>query len=435
MPGEKIDENLNFKGTEARPRFPEKVEYVISPKEALEVIHYALEKIKNFREDRLYIFKTLIGPLVPESIRCKFEKSSFDQLSIPYRSLINGIGNFVSALVLFNLEDDIESVKENYRFIVLPYLEQKFKKKIEQLEKKKPFGWKIFRKFYQRNIDDISSLVDNLINLVALAWTFCPAIGEPEQETGYFNRFVFTCNGGFIDLGHFFNCAIIAYLYGAEQADRRAKSTEIQQRKLREKKWLVKLRERNYLRLITNLLWGYATSADTIEDRASDKLGINLGKYIRDHDDNGKITDYYVELYPKMVRKSIKLFGKLSTFQQIIDAITMFFKNMFYTLHKSSTVDIEKYMRTFFDEYDAIDPNDFSIVPPGLFEDIVDFYTEKYAGEDWDKYTCTDWHAVIPQDLWEQVVRGRDKFQQNIVPIKIQLKKTGELVDPYTGCP
>jgi hypothetical protein len=435
MPGEKIDENLNFKGTEARPRFPEKVEYVISPKEALEVIHYALEKIKNFREDRLYIFKTLIGPLVPESIRCKFEKSSFDQLSIPYRSLINGIGNFVSALVLFNLEDDIESVKENYRFIVLPYLEQKFKKKIEQLEKKKPFGWKIVRKFYQRNIDDISSLVDNLINLVALAWTFCPAIGEPEQETGYFNRFVFTCNGGFIDLGHFFNCAIIAYLYGAEQADRRAKSTEIQQRKLREKKWLVKLRERNYLRLITNLLWGYATSADTIEDRASDKLGINLGKYIRDDDDNGKITDYYVELYPKMVKKSIKLFGKLSTFQQIIDAITMFFKNMFYTLHKSSTVDIEKYMRTFFDEYDAIDPNDFSIVPPGLFEDIVDFYTEKYAGEDWDKYTCTDWHAVIPQDLWEQVVRGRDKFQQNIVPIKIQLKKTGELVDPYTGCP
>lgn len=431
MPGEKMDDNLNFKRIEARPRFPEKVEYVISPKEALEVIHNTLEKIKNFREDRLYILKTLIGPLVPESIRSKIEKSSFDQLSIAYSSLINGIGNIVSALVLFNMEEYVQSVKENYRFIVLPYLELKFYKKIEHLEKEKPFGWKIARKFYQRNLNDLSPLVDNLINLVTLAWTFCPAIGEPEKETGYFNRFVFTCNGGFIDLGHFFNCSIVAYLYGTEQAKQRAEATEKDQRKFREKQWLLKLRERNYLRLITNLLWGYATSADTIEDRGSNKLGIDLGKHIRDYDDNEKLIDYYIEFYIKNVRKSIKLLRKLSTFHRIIDTIKMLFKNMFYTSYNTKRIDIEKYMKEFFDKYDAINPNDYSVAPPGLFKNIVDFYTEKYASENWDKYTCTDWHAVIPQDLWDQVVKGREKYQQKDISIKIQLKETGELVDPY----
>lgn len=436
MPRKKNDDSQKFKGSDAKPRFPEKIEYVISPSDALKVMHQALEDIRDYRKDRLYIFKTIIGPLVPDSIRNKIEKSFLNDLSIAYSSLINNIGTFISLLVLLKMEESDESVKGYYRFIVLPFLELQFEKKIDQLEKNKPFGWKIVRKFYQRNLDDLSPLVDNLINLVALAWTFCPAIGEPEQETGYFNRFVFTCNGGFIDLGHYFNCSIIAYLYGTEQAEQRAEATEIAQRKLREKKWLVKLREKNYIRLITNILWGYATSADTIEDRASDKLGINLGLKIRNDQDNSKLIEYFIELYVQMVKRSFRPFKKQSKFQQIIEAVTLFFKNMFYTLHKSTIVDIESSMKNFFDEYDAIDPNDHTVVPPGLFKNIVDFYTEKYFGEHWNDYTCKDWQAVIPQDLWEQLVRGREKFQQKAIPIKIQLKATGQLVDPYkNGAP
>jgi hypothetical protein len=430
MPEKKQDNALNFKSSEARPRFPEKVEYIIGPDEALKVMRQALAGIDNFRDDRLYIFKTIVGPLVPDSIRNKIENSFLNDLSVAYPSLINTIGTYFSVFVLFKMEQSDESVRENYRFIVLPFVELQFKKKIAQLEKNRPLGWKIVRKFYQRNLNDISPLVDNLINLVALAWTFCPAIGEPEQETGYFNRFVFTSNGGFIDLGHFFNCAIVAYLYGAEQAEQRAEATEIAQLKWREKKWLVKLRERNYLRLLTNIFWGYATSANTIEDRASDKLGIALGLDMRNDHDNQKLIEYFIDLYTQMVRKSFIFFKKQSKFQQLVETIVLFFKNMFYTLHKSSTVDIESYMKNFFDDYDAIDPNDQSVVLPGLFKNIIDFYTEKYFSDDWEAYTCPQWQVIIPQDLWEQVVRGREKFQQKLLPIKIQLK-TGQRVDPY----
>ena len=430
MPEIDQGEAFNFESTEARPRFPEKVEYVISPEEGLKVIQKALEDIKNYREDRLYIFKTIIGPLVPDNIRNKIENSFLKNLSFTYPSLVNTIGTFFSVFVLFKIEESFEDVRENYRFIVLPFLELQFEKKIKQLEEEKPFGWKIIRKFYQRNLDDIKPLVDNLINLVALAWTFCPAIGEPEQETGYFNRFVFTSNGGFIDLGHFFNCAIVAYIYGAEKAEQRAEATEIGQFMLREKKWLVKLRKRNYLRMITNLPWGYATSAETIEDRGSDKLGIALGMDMRNKGDNKLLMDYFIKLYTQMVRKSFVLFKRQSKFQQVFETIVLFFKNIFYTLHESSALDVQDYMKNFFDDYDAIDPNDRSIVPAGLFKNIIDFYTEKYSSDDWKEYTCSDWQAVIPQDLWEQVVRKREKFQQKLLPIKIQLK-TGKRVDPY----
>jgi len=430
MPEKKQDDTVNIKITEVESRFPEKVEYIIGPDPALKIIHQALEDITNYREDRLYIFRTIIGPLVPDSIRKKFEKSFLDNLSIAYPSLINAIGTFFSIPILFKMDETNQKVRENYRFIVLPFLELQFKKKIEQLEKDKPFGWKIIRKFYQRNLNDISPLVNNLINLVALAWTFCPAIGEPEQETGYFNRFVFTSNGGFIDLGHFFNCAIIAYLYDEPEAERRAEATEFSQFQLREKQWLVKLRERNYLRLVTNILWGYATSADTIEDRSSDKLGIEFGLAMRNERGNKSLIEYFIDLYTQMLRKSFKVFKKQSKRQQIIETITIFFKNLFYTLGKSVTFDIENYMKNFFDDYDAIDPDDRSIVPAGLFKSTIDFYTEKYASKEWKEYTCPDWHVVIPQDLWEQVVKKRKKFQQKLLPIKIQLKN-GRQVDPY----
>ncbi len=416
---------------EIRPRFPEKIEYIIGPKAALDVIHEALERIHGYRSDRLHIFKTLIGPLVPEAIRSRIEKLHLDEVSISYEALINSVGNVFNVFLWLNLEEDSDKIKSHYRFIVLPYLELKLKKKIEHLERQRPFGWRIARKFYQRNLDDLKPLVDNLVNLVTLAWTFCPAIGEPEAETGFFNRFVFTSNGGFIDLGHFFNCSIISYLYDTEQADRRAEATEIAQRRLRTKRWLVTLRERNYLRLLTNLLWGYATSADTIEDRASDKLGIHLGTQIRKLKDNARLIDYFMTLYPKLVRSSLRVFGKQSWLQQKLEVLWLMVQNLFYTARQSATMDLEAYMKAFFDEYDAIDPEDRSVVPVGLFKSVVDFYTEKYFGEEWDNYTCPAWEVVIPQDLWEQVVKGRPKFGPRLLPIKVQLKATGERVEPY----
>ncbi len=415
---------------ESKSRFPERVEYIISPEEALLIIHQTLAQIRNFRNERLYIFKTFIGPLVPDGIRNMLEKMQLNNFSIAYPALIQGMGNIANAMLMLDWEKKVKSVAENYRMVVLPYLELQFQNKVEDLKKNRPFGWRIICKFYKRNLDDISPLVDNLINLIALAWTFCPAIGEPEKETGYFNRFVFTGNGGFIDLGHFFNCAIIAYLYDTALANSRAEATEIQQRKMREKKWLVKMREKNYFRLITNLLWGYATSADTIEDRASDKLGTQLGNSIRHHHDNEKLLEYYIGFHSGMIKKSFSTARRSSKFRRLFEMVSIFFKNMFYTSHRSSVYDIENHMKIFFDAYDAIDPVK---IPEDLLEQIVHFYTEKYFGENWDQYTCKDWHAVIPQDLWERVVRGREKFGQREIPIKIQLKDTGEMIDPYEG--
>lgn len=417
------------------PRFPEKIQYIIGPNEAIMEIEKAVESVKGYREKNLHVFKTFIGPLVPESIRSKFEKFHLNETSVSYDSLINGLGNFFSVFALIGLEERIESVKENYRFIVLPYLEVKFRQKIKQAEKEKPFGWRIIRKFYQRNVDDLAPIVDNLINLVTLGWTFCPAIGEPEMETGFFNRFIFTCNGGFIDLGHFFNCAMVNYLYGHEQADKRAEATEIQQRKLREKKWLVRMRKRNYVRLLTNLLWGYATSADTIEDRGSDRLGMLLGEAMRTCEDNEKIIEYYMDLYPKLVRKKLQLFARRSKFSEIVEMVGMFIKNSFYTMRRSAVFDIVKYMTDFLEEYDAIDLRDRANNREDLIQSTVSFYTEQYFGDRWAEYGCREWCAVIPQDLWEQVVRGREKFRSLTLPIKIQLKDTGKLVDPYDGHP
>lgn len=431
------DSNLNGpKDEEQVPiSFPEKLDYVISGEEALGAIQNAMDQIKGFRKKRLYLFKTLIGPLVPESIRTTFEKHQLDNVSIAYNALVNGAGSLVSFLAIFGLDQQLNFLKEYQRFIILPFIEVKLKETVKQLETKKPFGWKISRKFYQRNVNALGAIIDNMVNLMALAWTFCPGIGEPEKETGFYNRFVFTGNGGFIDLGHFFNCAIIAYLYGTEKAYKRAEETEVQQRWLREKEWLVKMKERRLIQIVTNLLWGYATSADTIEDRASDHLGLLLGKYMREFEGNGKVIDYFIDLYPKLLRQSLKICGSRSWLCKFFDNIGMFFKNIFCTVGNGEIVDIKKYMTTFFDEYDAIDPKDSSTVPKFLFGDVIDFYFEKYSGKEWDDYTCKEWWVVLPQDLWERVVRGRKKFEKKALPIKIQLKESGQLVDPYPGNP
>lgn len=413
--------------SESKPRFPEKMQYIISPQEALRAMHQALEDIANFRHGQLHFFKTIIGPLVPDSLRSKMTKIHLDKYASSYSSLINGLGNVVNALVLLGLDELNDTIKDNYRLIILPFLELKLRKKLEQIKRKKPFGWRIVQKFYARHIENLERLVDNQVHLIALAWTFCPAIGEPEMETGFYNRFVFTSNGGFIDLGHFFNCSVIAYLYGLESATKRAEDTEIGQAALRRKKWLVRMHDKKHLFMITNLLWGYATSANTIEDRASDQLGIQLGEAVRLKNHNGKLIDYYVELYLKLVRDKIKVFRRQSLTGRLIANLKIFWKSLRYGLRRSAIFDVEKYMQEFFETYDAIDPQ----AAPALFQHIIDFYTEKYFSDEWEKYTCQEWVAVIPQDLYEQVVQQRPNFRPLAVPIKVQLKETGQLVEPY----
>jgi hypothetical protein len=416
--------------------FPIDSETIISGQTALEAIEKAIGQTEGFRQSRLFLFKTIVGPLVPAKIRRIIEEQGLNNFSMAYKSLIKIGGNLAGALVLFGLDEKIESVKSNQRLLILPFLEMEMRQKITDLEKTKPFGWKILKKFYQKNVDTLTAVVDNLVNLMALAWTFCPGIGEPEKETGFFNRFVFTGNGGFVDMGHFFNCAVIAYLYGPEEARRRGEETEIEQRMFRENKWLVEMRKRGVADMLTSFFWGFATSADTIEDRASDHFGILLGDYLRNLGENGKIIDYFMELYPTLVYKAIKERGKRkSTIGEIIDSIVIFFRLLGRVVGNGKKADIPGYMKKFFSEYDAIDPKDGNVVPRGLVESIVRFYEEKYESDEWAKYGCKEWVAVIPQELWERVIRGREKFAEKEIPIKIQLTDSGKLVDPYQGDP
>jgi len=387
-------------------------------------------KIEGFREARLHVFKTVIGPLVPETIRNYFERFRLNRFSIAYDSLIAGAGKFVNALALFGLDKRIESVRSNKRFIVLPYIELSLRKKIEHLEQKKPAGWREDHKLYQMYLDAITPVVDNMMNLASLAWTFCPGIGEPDPKTGFYNRFVFTSNGGFIDLGHFFNCAIIAYLYGKEEAERRGHGVEVAQRWLRKRKWLITMRRARIILIVTNLFWGYATSADTIEDRASDMLGIFLGGSMRSRHNDGKIIDHLAELHPKLVKLTIKRFVRGARIYKIIDAMKEFPQDPLSGMGNREVFDIGSHMKNLFEEYDAMAPN-----PARVFDATLEFYNEKYNSEEWDRYTNKEWQVVIPQDLWEKVVRRREKFGEKELPIKIQLKDSGKLVEPYQGNP
>jgi hypothetical protein len=188
--------------------------------------------------------------------------------------------------------------------------------------------------------------------------------------------------------------------------------------------------------MLTSFFWGFATSADTIEDRASDHFGILLGDYVRNLGENGKIIDYFLELYPTLVYDTMKKRGKRkSTIGEIIDSVVIFFRLLGRVVGNGKKADIPGYMEKFFSEYDAIDPKDGNVVPRGLVNSIVKFYEEKYEGDEWAKYGSKEWVAVIPQELWERVVRGREKFAQKDLPVKIQLTATGKLVDPYQGDP
>jgi len=61
-----------------------------------------------------------------------------------------------------------------------------------------------------------------------------------------------------------------------------------------------------------------------------------------------------------------------------------------------------------------------------MLEDTITFYLEKYNSDKLEKYAARQWQVVIPQELWEQVVRDKWTEADTALPIKIQLKDNGK---------
>jgi len=416
-------------------RFPEKAEYVVGPEAALQAIRTALAKVEGFREQDLHVVRDVIRALVPDTLDSVGENKFLDGLRLPYKSIVNCAGYLTAVSTLLGLHTRIDRMQQYYRLAVLPFLDLRLREKIAALSQQKPFGWRLQKVVYNRVLHSIGSVVDNLIHLIVLGWVFCPGIGEPDKKTGFYNRFVFGVRCGFLDLGHFFNCAALAFAYGPEAAKARAESVEISQRRVREKRWLEWMRQITFLAPLTNLFWSYAMSADTIEDRSSDWFGIMLGQKMRAHKNNDKIIEFFMAQWPHLVKGDVLGPEKQSFFRKLWDVIKLIAQMIRYRLGSGDVFDIAKYMQEFFADYGALDPADKNAVPPNLLEETIGFYMNQYGGNEWHRFTSRGWDVVIPQKLWEQVVR--DKFATNMkqldeseLPIKIQLDN-GEKVTPY----
>jgi len=419
--------------TEIGSRFPEKAEYLVSPQAALQAIRQALIDIDGFREKDLRLVRDVIRPLVPETLLPDFK--FFDNLPVSYKAVVNFLGHATAVLTLFGLHARLDLIADHYRLVVLAFVDLRLREKIKKLEQDKPFAWRLQRFVYRRFQHSIGCVVDNLAGLIALGWVFCPGIGEPDKETGFYNRFVFGARCGFLDLGHFFNCAVIAYAYGPQAAKVRAESVEISQRRVREMRWLERLRQYPVVAPLANLLWGYATSADTIEDRSSDWFGIVLGQKMRAHKNNGRIIEFFIEQWPHLVKGDILGPENQSFFRKIYDALKLIAQLIRHRLGSGGGFDIPSYMQEFFAQHGGLDPHDQTSLPPGLLDETVKSYMAKYGGAEWRQFTSRGWEVVIPQNLWEQVVRDRltpdmKNLHDADLPIKIQLDN-GEKVMPY----
>jgi hypothetical protein len=419
--------------TEIGSRFPEKAEYLVSPHDALQAIRQALIDIAGFREKDMHLFRDVIRPLVPEKLLPDFKL--FDNLPVSYKAMVNFLGHATAVLTLFGLHARLGLIADHYRLVVLAFVDLRLREKIKTLEQDKPFAWRLQRFIYRRFEHSLGCVVDNLVSLIALGWVFCPGIGEPDKETGFYNRFVFGARCGFLDLGHFFNCAVIAYAYGPEAAKVRAESVEISQRRAREMRWLEQLRQYPVVAPLANLLWGYATSADTIEDRSSDWFGIALGEKMRAHKNNGRIIEFFIAQWPHLVKGDILGPDNQSFFRKIYDALKLIAQLIRHRLGSGGGFDIPGYMQEFFARHGALDPLDQTSLPPGLLDETIKFYMAKYGSAEWRQFTSRGWEVVIPQNLWEQVVRDRlmpdmKNLNNADLPIKIQLDN-GEKVMPY----
>jgi len=416
---------------QSRLRFPEKVEYVVSAEAAVRAIEDALQKAQGFREKNLHVFKDVVGALAPSEVREVLTRLKLDEIAVSYPSIVRKAGYVIALATFLGFHKNLDIVKNYYRLTVLPFMDLKLREKVENLGKEKPFAWRIQRRLYGRMLHSVEQVVDNLVHLVALGWTFNPGIGEPGKETGFYNRYVFGRRCGFLDLGHFFNCAMVAYLYGPEEAKQRGERMELSQRRLRTKTWLKNLREYKFLSPLTELFWGFATSADTIEDRSSDWFGILLGKQMREYANNGKIIDYFVGKWHELVKEEMLGPEKVSLWRRMYEVMQSLFELLRYRIGTGARFDIPEYMKDFFDKHGAMDPHNSQEVPPGLLEETISFYLEKYNSDDWEKYAARQWQVVIPQELWEQVVRDKWTDAESALPIKIQLKDNGEKVEPY----
>lgn len=425
----------NEKISEVQSRFPEKVEYLVSPEAALQAIREALMQIQGFREKDLHVIRDVIRPLIPDSGNHAIAAKFLDELSLSYKALINFIGYLTAGMTLLRLHTRIDRINHYYRLAVLPFLDLRLREKIDTLAAEKPLAWRLQKFVYERVLRSLGNIVDNLVSLIALGWVFCPGIGEPDKNTGFYNRFVFGTRSGFLDLGHFFNCAVIAYVYGTEAAKARAESVEISQRRVHDMRWLVWMHESSLFAPLVNLIWAYGMSADTIEDRSSDWFGIALGQKIREHKNNGKIIEFFMAQWPHLVKGEVLGAENESIFRKIYDVIKMAIPLLRYRPGSGGGFDIAKYMQEFFANYGGLDPNDEKAVSHSLLKETVDFYMNKYGHAEWHKFTSRSWEVVIPQKLWEQVARDKltpdmTKINGGELPFKVQLDN-GEKVPPY----
>jgi hypothetical protein len=267
-----------IKISDVRPRFPEKREYFVSAEDALAVIQKALAQAKDFRQKDLHIWRDVLWPLLPPRARRFFRCVKPDQVAIAYPDLVHRLGRMAALLTLWNMPAAVETVQQYYRFAVLPFMEQTLREKYKAVADANSFKQRLWRSVYQRILEGLTGTVDNLVHLILLAWTFSPGIGEPDEQTGFYNRYVLGRYCGILDLGHFFNCAAVAYLYGEEEGRKRGEQIERRQRWLRRQKWLIEWRNQKESRMgrwLADFLWGFAASADTIEDRSSDWFGVS----------------------------------------------------------------------------------------------------------------------------------------------------------------
>jgi hypothetical protein len=99
--------------------------------------------------------------------------------------------------------------------------------------------------------------------------------------------------------------------------------------------------------------------------------------------------------------------------------------------NKGGVFDIAGFMRKFFEEQNAFAPEEVEKLAPGLLAETIETYRKHYDSAEGKIFTALKWEIVIPQDLWEKVVRVGWNGKATALPVKVQLKHNGDKVEPY----
>ncbi|MGH7450477.1 MAG: hypothetical protein ACRENG_03970, partial [bacterium] len=91
--------------SEVRPRFPEQVEYVVSPEAALQAITEALKKIEGFREKQLHLIRDVVRPLAPDVLQNVLKADLLDRVAFSYGAVVNFSGYLTGVLTLLGLHN------------------------------------------------------------------------------------------------------------------------------------------------------------------------------------------------------------------------------------------------------------------------------------------------------------------------------------------